>query len=395
MSQVAVASFKWLDTLELEFDKSYVDIDLMLTNLYTDVEQGDLVEESILDFVDTLREKFKTMCTSWAQLVHKSQTIFQINCKQEAQILNLKSDLIEAKAFKKTSEKELEKLMIELHSQQLQIQKLKESNSNSSYASNNTTSDSTSTTDLIQKKLEEEMNKRFSKENESINSAVIQAELNEFKKENEFLKEQLVNMNSEIYGARLAAKYLDKELTGRIQQIQLYGKNLKPEEHERLWNQLEAEIHLHRHKTVIKACRSKRAKKPKVIKTPSDHQINFNSETLILQKDDSNNGNNSKDQDLDELRKSQLINKLRIVKLQRRDTNNDNNNKKEGLGISITGGSEHGLPILISEIHENGPAHRSGELYVGDAILVANSHDLKDVTHSEAVKFLTSLVKNT
>lgn len=26
-------------------------------------------------------------------------------------------------------------------------------------------------------------------------------------------------------------------------------------EHDRLWNQLEAEIHLHRHKTVIRACR--------------------------------------------------------------------------------------------------------------------------------------------
>lgn len=28
-------------------------------------------------------------------------------------------------------------------------------------------------------------------------------------------------------------------------------------EHDRLWNQLEAEIHLHRHKTVIRACRGR------------------------------------------------------------------------------------------------------------------------------------------
>ncbi len=62
-------------------------------------------------------------------------------------------------------------------------------------------------------------------------------------------------MQSELFGSRLAAKYLDKELAGRIQQIQLLGRDVKDSDHDRLWNQLEAEIHLHRHKTVIRACR--------------------------------------------------------------------------------------------------------------------------------------------
>lgn len=44
----------------------------------------------------------------------------------------------------------------------------------------------------------------------------------------------------------------------RIQQIQLLGKDLKSEDHNRLWEQLEAEIHLHRHKTVIRACQAQR-----------------------------------------------------------------------------------------------------------------------------------------
>jgi predicted metalloprotease with PDZ domain len=90
--------------------------------------------------------------------------------------------------------------------------------------------------------------------------------------------------------------------------------------------------------------------------------------------------------ELDELRKSQLMNRIRAVSVKRKD-------KKEGLGISITGGSEHGLPILISEIHSNGPAARSGALYVGDAILAANGYDLKDITHSEAVGVLTNMVR--
>jgi len=49
---------------------------------------------------------------------------------------------------------------------------------------------------------------------------------------------------------------LDKELAGRIQQIQLLGREIKNNDYERLWNQLEAEIHLHRHKTVIRACQA-------------------------------------------------------------------------------------------------------------------------------------------
>lgn len=52
------------------------------------------------------------------------------------------------------------------------------------------------------------------------------------------------------------------------------------------------------------------------------------------------------------------------------------------------------MPILVSEIHESGPAARSGELLVGDAILSANGIDLKEVMHNEAVKILSGLVIN-
>ena len=45
---------------------------------------------------------------------------------------------------------------------------------------------------------------------------------------------------------------------GRIQQIQLLGRDMRGSEHDQLWNQIEAEIHLHRHKTVIRACRGRK-----------------------------------------------------------------------------------------------------------------------------------------
>jgi hypothetical protein len=65
----------------------------------------------------------------------------------------------------------------------------------------------------------------------------------------------------------------DKEvilLLNRIQQIQLLGRDLRGADHENLWNQLEAEIHLHRHKTVIRACRG-RGKVNKILTTPPGH----------------------------------------------------------------------------------------------------------------------------
>lgn len=62
----------------------------------------------------------------------------------------------------------------------------------------------------------------------------------------------------------------------------------------------------------------------------------------------------------------------------------DNN----GLGVSIKGGRENRMPILISKIFRGLAADAAGGLYVGDAILSVNGEDLRDATHDEAVKAL-------
>ncbi len=124
-------------------------------------------------------------------------------------------------------EKENDKIMIELHTQLLKYQTMLKSQQNLDDG------------DLIKRKLEEELNKR---KEEAINVTILQETLNEFKKENEELKQFAIDLQSEIYGARLAAKYLDKELAGRIQQIQLLGRDRKSFDHEHLWHQLEGEL---------------------------------------------------------------------------------------------------------------------------------------------------------
>jgi hypothetical protein len=59
-----------------------------------------------------------------------------------------------------------------------------------------------------------------------------------------------------------------------------------------------------------------------------------------------------------------------------------------GLGISIKGGVENKMPILISKIFPGMAADLTGRLHVGDAILSVDGQDLKDATHDDAVSVL-------
>ena len=75
-----------------------------------------------------------------------------------------------------------------------------------------------------------------------------------------------------------------------------------------------------------------------------------------------------------------ISSKRRVVRIAKEDNN--------GLGISIKGGKENKMPILISKIFKSMAADRTEKLYVGDAILAVNGEDLRDATHDEAVKVL-------
>lgn len=261
----------------------------------------------------------------------------QINHKLEAQLVDLKSELTETQAEKAVLEKEVHDQLLQLHAVQLQL-----------HAKTGQSVDS----GAIKAKLERELE---ANKKEKVKEAQLEAEVKLLRKENEALRRHIAVLQAEVYGARLAAKYLDKELAGRVQQIQLLGRDMKGPAHDKLWNQLEAEIHLHRHKTVIRACRGRNdLKRP--MQAPPGH-------------------------DPDALKKSQGVGPIRKVLLVKED--------HEGLGISITGGKEHGVPILISEIHPGQPADRCGGLHVGDAILAVNGVNLRDAKHKEAVTILS------
>ncbi|KAL1492910.1 hypothetical protein ABEB36_011077 [Hypothenemus hampei] len=62
--------------------------------------------------------------------------------------------------------------------------------------------------------------------------------------------------------------------------------------------------------------------------------------------------------------------------------------KLGGLGLSIKGGAEHKLPILISRIYKNQAAAQTGDLFVGDAIIKVNGEYITACPHDDAVNIL-------
>uniref|UniRef100_A0A7M4E9H7 Golgi associated PDZ and coiled-coil motif containing n=1 Tax=Crocodylus porosus TaxID=8502 RepID=A0A7M4E9H7_CROPO len=276
--------FRWLEVLEKEFDKAFVDMDLLLGEI--DPDQADITYDG--------RQKMTSLSSCFAQLCHKAQTVSQINHKLQAQLVDLKSELTETQAEKTVLEKEVHDQLLQLHAIQLQL-----------HAKTGQSIDSGTIKAKLPLLSVDEMERELeANKKEKVKEAQLEAEVKLLRKENEALRRHIAVLQAEVYGARLAAKYLDKELAGRVQQIQLLGRDMKGPAHDKLWNQLEAEIHLHRHKTVIRACRGRNdLKRP--MQAPPGH-------------------------DPDSLKKSQGVGPIRKVLLVKED--------HEGLGISITRG---------------------------------------------------------
>ncbi|XP_064597354.1 gamma-2-syntrophin-like isoform X2 [Liolophura sinensis] len=78
--------------------------------------------------------------------------------------------------------------------------------------------------------------------------------------------------------------------------------------------------------------------------------------------------------------KGALLQKLRNVTIYREPVG--------GLGLSVKGGAEHKLPVLISRIFKNQAADKTGQLFVGDAILKVNGANMEHATHEQVVKAL-------
>ncbi|XP_074110105.1 syntrophin-like 2 isoform X1 [Cotesia typhae] len=105
---------------------------------------------------------------------------------------------------------------------------------------------------------------------------------------------------------------------------------------------------------------------------PISMRLYLSMEVLKLQREDLEQAVNHN--------KPPLDSKERMIQITRQ--------KVGGLGLSIKGGAEHKLPVLISRIYKNQAAEQCGQLYVGDAIIKVNGEYITACNHDDAVNIL-------
>ncbi|KAF6212929.1 hypothetical protein GE061_010641 [Apolygus lucorum] len=106
---------------------------------------------------------------------------------------------------------------------------------------------------------------------------------------------------------------------------------------------------------------------------PTPMRLHLSVEILKLQKEELTPPNHN-------TRPSPSDSRVRIVGVTRQ--------KVGGLGLSIKGGAEHKLPILVSRIFKEQAADQTGQLFVGDAIIKVNGEMITHCQHDEAVNIL-------
>ncbi|BES92258.1 PDZ domain (Also known as DHR or GLGF) [Nesidiocoris tenuis] len=106
---------------------------------------------------------------------------------------------------------------------------------------------------------------------------------------------------------------------------------------------------------------------------PTPMRLHLSVELLKLQKEEVQPPNQN-------MRPSPSDSRVRIVGVTRQ--------KIGGLGLSIKGGAEHKLPILVSRIFKDQAADQTGQLFVGDAIIKVNGELITHCQHDEAVNIL-------
>jgi len=135
----SVSIFHSLDLLEKDFDKAYVDLDVLLSEC--DPDDG-------YDMFSEAREIMHSMSSCFSQLCHKTQCTAQLNAKLEAQVINSKTELLLAQSNLDAAQVESSTLVRQLHALQLQLYNA----ANTANGESNT--DSESIKDKLDKELE-------------------------------------------------------------------------------------------------------------------------------------------------------------------------------------------------------------------------------------------------
>lgn len=387
---VAAACFKWADVLENQFDKSWVELDTILCQLEDDEDFGMLHLQG--------RRAASSLASCFSQFAHKSTTVFQTNAKLEAELVHLREELAEARGLREAAERERQEA-VRLLQEALRKAAASEREANNGVAVEDEvvngsprTGQENSDKDKVEHRTEngcevapngclvngsEKSGTCESKglaNDASVSKCAVVSERQDLVEqqalvrlllENKKLRAELLELESEMVGARLDNVYLDKELAGRIQQIQLLLATKTPADRkEKMWSQIESEMCLQRSKTIAQMCKTKQEVKCRMREESSRPLATSAPHSLEDQETETTS------------RGKQAM----ILK-----------NPADDLGMAIIGGREHNLPIIISEIFPGTAVARSNRINAGDIILSVNGESFSEISHQDAVSFLGSL----
>ena len=231
---------KWIELLESEFDKRFVDLDLVLNQLNeTDRQKDKSNEKSTEEIIDNPKETaaqakntLNEISSIFAQLAHKALVVFDQNSKLENDLDNCKKELKFVKSERKLLERKLQRLEDDQTKQNelanfntynsltRQIPSVNSARLSQSNRVMSLSNVSRSSSSLFNIKC------NYPQQLNDFNFSEIYAEqeISNLRDDNVSLKKLNISLKSELFGARLAIKYLNKELSGRIQQIQILSK---------------------------------------------------------------------------------------------------------------------------------------------------------------------------
>eukprot|EP00117_Sycon_ciliatum_P018336 scpid70109/ scgid16991/ Golgi-associated PDZ and coiled-coil motif-containing protein; PDZ protein interacting specifically with TC10 len=282
------------------------------------------------DLGKSLRAKMLDLTTAFANVCREAETAVQLNMKNEAMVMQLRNDLSESRA----TELALRRECVEAAS------------------SFGTPVGVESSKMLVRsgQRSETSDHDKLLTENECLVA------------ENKLLRNSLRVLQEQVTACDLGLHCMEKEMSGRIQQAQLLIRDLElskarpPSVNNEVWDQLEEELAIQRHKSVVDILR-RNALAEEGGMPPCPH-VN---------------------EDCTKPKNSQPRRVLLV-----RDS------KSRSLGLCVAGGKEFGGPLFVSRIVPDSPAHVCRGLYIGDVILSLNGVGVRGATHAEFVQLVQS-----
>ena len=183
---VAATCFKWADLLESQFDKSWIELDTMLSTLEEDEDFYDIYAKS--------RRHAASLASCFSQLSHKASVVFQNNAKLEAELIHLREETASNRATIEQINKEKAYLAKALQSTLAKNHKLTHPTEDTGDGGEEELGDSVPLVPSLPSPppfRDSELCSRLISENERLRTDVIELE-------------------SEMVGARLDNVYLDK-----------------------------------------------------------------------------------------------------------------------------------------------------------------------------------------